>query len=73
VLESNPASERTHLWLAVTCAQVGREADAQWEIDQIVATNPETPVSRMRTLYPFTDPDDVARLIEGLHKADLTD
>ena len=73
VLESNPATERAHLWLAAAYAQVGREDDAEWEMEQVLATNPDVSVDRMRQLYSFTDPNDLAHLVDGLHKAGLTD
>lgn len=73
MLESNPASERAHLWLSAAYAQVGREDDAEWEVEQVLATNPDVSVDSMRQLYPFTDPDDLAHLVDGLRKAGLAD
>ena len=73
VIESNPAAERAHLWLAAAYAQVGRVDDAEWEMEQIQAANPDVSLKRVRNTYPFTNSADLAHLVEGLRKAGLTE
>lgn len=71
VLESNPAAERAHLWLAASYAQADRAEDAEWEVEQVIAENPDFSSERIRDSYPFQDPEDLARFVDGLHKAGL--
>jgi len=72
VLESNPATERAHLWLAAAYAQVGRGDDAEWEMEQVLSADPDVSEERIRDSYPFTDPVDLAHLVDGLRKAGLS-
>jgi len=70
-LESNPASERLHVWLAAAFAQAGKFEDAQWEAEQVRINNPQFSLTRVATLYPFKSKSDHDRLVEGLRKAGL--
>lgn len=71
VLTSNPGAERAHLWLAAALAHVGRLDDADWEVEQVLISNPELTLAQVRDSYPFKRPEDMQRLIDGLHKAGL--
>lgn len=73
VLESNPAAERVHLWMAAAYAQTGRKDAAAWEIDQARASNADLSLDRIRHAYPFKNPSDLEHLVAGLRKAGLTD
>ncbi len=71
-LESNPSSERMRVWLAAAYAQHGREDDAKWEAEQVLALNPDFSLQRIRQAFPFKDPADIERLLDGLHKAGIS-
>jgi len=71
VLMSNPAMERAHLWLAATYAQGGMQDDAEWEVEQVLTTNPELSIQRIRSSYPFTHSSDLQHFIAGLTKAGI--
>jgi adenylate cyclase len=71
VLDSNPAAERAHLWLAAAYAQAGRGDDAEWEMEQVLAEDPEISLEGIQDSYPFTNPDDLQHLVDGLRKAGL--
>lgn len=72
-LKSNPSSERLHVWLAASYAEAGNLDDARWEMEQIKLMNPEITLDRQRQAFPFTDPDDLERFLNGLRKAGLTE
>lgn len=72
-IESNPASERLHIWLAATYAQAGMVEDAKWEAEQVRMLNPDFSAPAMARVFPFKDPADRDHFIEGLRKASLTD
>ena len=66
VLESNPAAERAHIWLAAAFAQAGLHEDAEWEVDQVLMANPELSAERIQAAYPFTRAVDREHFIAGL-------
>lgn len=70
-IESNPAAERLHIWLAAAYAQSGRIEDAEWEIDEVLLANPEFSVDKLKRAFPFSDPADLENFMEGLRKAGL--
>jgi adenylate cyclase len=72
-LESNPASERLHVWLAAAYAQSGAIEEAEWEADQVLALNSDFSGKRMRQTFPFKDPTDREHFLEGLRKAGLSE
>jgi adenylate cyclase len=71
-LQSNPSAERLHVWLAAAYAQAGRRDDATWEAEQVLTLNPEFSLQRMQQSFPFQDPADLARFLDGLRMAGLT-
>ena len=70
-LETNPSSERMRVWLAAAYAQGGREDDAKWEADQVLALNPDFSMQRIRQAFPFKDPADMERFLDGLRIAGI--
>ena len=72
VLESNPAAERAHLWLAAAYAQAGRSDDAEWEVEQVYAADPDFSLERIRHVYPFSNPADLEHFLAGLSKAGIS-
>ena len=71
-LKSNPSSERLHIWLAATYAQTGQLEDAKWQIEQVKLVNPDLSLERQKQAFPFTDPADLDRFLNGLRDAGLT-
>ncbi|UCC57013.1 MAG: tetratricopeptide repeat protein, partial [Gammaproteobacteria bacterium] len=71
-LGSNPSSERMRVWLAAAYAQSGREDDARWEAEQVLTLNPDFSLERIRQAFPFKDPADIARFLDGLRIAGIT-
>jgi adenylate cyclase len=70
-IDSNPASERTHVWLAAALARSGKLDEARWEADQVRILNPEFSLQRIRASHPFAEPEDLERFIESLRLAGL--
>ncbi|MEN8133313.1 MAG: winged helix-turn-helix domain-containing tetratricopeptide repeat protein [Pseudomonadota bacterium] len=71
-IASNPASERLHVWLAAAYAQAGEIEEAEWEVDQILMLNPDFSLQRIQQAFPFKDPTDLERLLDGLRIAGLS-
>jgi adenylate cyclase len=57
------------VWLAAAYAQAGRREDASWEAEQVPTLNPEFSLQRMQESFPFQDPADLARFLDGLRMA----
>jgi TolB-like protein/DNA-binding winged helix-turn-helix (wHTH) protein len=70
-LVQNPTSERLRVWLAAAYAQAGRVEDARWELDQVRLVNPDFSLERIHGIFPFTDPEDLRRFLDGLRLAGL--
>jgi len=71
-LESNPASERIHVWLAAALARAGALDDARWEATQVRVLNPEFSLQRMEQSLPFSNPADRQHVIDSLRMAGLS-
>jgi len=70
-INSNPSSERLHVWLAAAYAQSGDIPNAKWEIEQVLFKNPDLSLARMRQAFPFSDQADLEHFLDGLRKAGL--
>ena len=68
-LASNPSSERLRVWLAAAYARAGREDDARWEAEQVLAQNPEFSLERIKQAFPFKDPADLEHFLGALRIA----
>jgi len=55
-LRRNPAHTRARLWLAAALAQLGRTEDAAWEVQELLAINPDFSLSRLLLAFPLKDP-----------------
>ena len=64
----HPTSQRLRVWLAATYAQLGQQADAEWEADQIFLEDPEFKVSRIAHVFPFKKDKDLNRFKAALSK-----
>jgi adenylate cyclase len=68
-LETNPTSERLHVWLAVAYAQSGNQKEAEWEVMEVLRLNPDFSLKRIAWATPFQDSKDMDHFLEGLRKA----
>ena len=68
-LKQNPSSQRLRVWLAATYAQTGRQEDAEWETEQVLVSDPNFSLKRLRQAFPFTDPVELDHIISALRKA----
>lgn len=72
-LESNPSSERLHVWLAASYVKANRIEDGRWEAEQVLADNPDFDIEKIKQAFPFTYPDDLERFLLALKQAGLGD
>jgi len=72
-LDSNPASERLHVWLAAAYAKSGDMEDAAWEKELILVENPDFKLSRIEKSFPFKNPEDREHFMDGLRLAGFSD
>lgn len=70
-IESNPTSERLHVWLAAAYAQSGDIEEAGWEATQVLTLNPGFSRVRIQKTFPFKSPADRKHFLDGLRKAGL--
>lgn len=68
-LERYPQSERLHLWLAATYAQIGESEQAEWEMDQVYALNPGFSPSFLEHDSAFRYQTDLENFLDGVRKA----
>lgn len=70
-LDSNPTSERSHVWLAATYGQSEQFDDADFEVEEILILDPVFSIQRARESVPLKNPIDIEHFIGGLQKAGL--
>lgn len=71
-LATNPGSQRLHVWMAAAYAQAGDTESAEWEVDQILTMDPNFSLKRIEATFPFKNPADRERILQGLRKAGLS-
>jgi len=54
--ERNPAHARARLWLAATRIKLGQDEEAAWEVQELLAINPDFSLSRLLLAFPLKDP-----------------
>jgi len=69
----NPTAERCHVWLAAALGQSEEFDEAASEIEQVLRVNPELSLARIKEMFPFKDPADLERFLDGLRKAGLSE
>lgn len=70
-LQRNPEFTVARRELAATYAHLGRIEDAEWEIEEVLANQPQLKLSDERSRTIFQAGADLDRYIEGLRKAGL--
>jgi len=70
-MSTNPTAERCHVWLAAALGQSERFDEAAFEIEQALKSNPDLSVAGIKEMFPFEDPTDLDRFLDGLRKAGL--
>ena len=67
----NPEDNQIRLWLAASYALMGNIEDAEWQVVEILADNPEYSIKDLRERIPFKNPEHLEKLSEGLKRAGL--
>ena len=70
-LQRNPTHVRARLWLAATFVLLGRYDDADWQIDEMRATNPNLNSANLLFAFPHKDPEVVDTFKKALLQLDL--
>ena len=70
-LERNPAHAPARLWLAATLSKLGRHDEAEWQVQELLALNPEFSLSRLLLAFPLKDPHQRDALIGALAQLGL--
>ena len=61
----------SHLGLAASYSELGREEEARAEIAEVLKINPQFSLEGMRQRWPYKDPADLERVLAALRKAGL--
>ncbi len=70
-LTLNPTTQRLRLWTAAAYAQAGFLDDAEWEMVELLALNPELSLGNVTRDFPFRDLHHMGQFLDGLLKAGL--
>jgi adenylate cyclase len=70
-LEHNPNAALPRLFLAASYRRLGRQEDADWEIQQILMNDPGVTRSQIARTLPFQDQAELGRLLADLQRAGL--
>ena len=66
----NPEGIQIRLWLAASYALLGDTDEAEWQISEALALNPEYTIKDLERL-PFKNPEHLEKLSEGMKRAGL--
>jgi adenylate cyclase len=67
----NPTLPLLRSWLAAAYAGAGRVEEAQWQVEELMALNPDFSLEHVTNVFPIRDPAYLDRLIADLRKAGL--
>lgn len=65
-LERNPTHPRARLWLAASLVQTGELDDARWELEELLAQNPDFSFENAAFGMPQKDPELLSRFFRAL-------
>jgi tetratricopeptide (TPR) repeat protein len=71
--ERSPTAQFVRWWLAASYAQVGRQDDAEWQVEELHLMGFEGTIATIMDTQPIRDPDYLALYEEGLRKAGFSD
>jgi adenylate cyclase len=72
-LQRNPAHTRARLWLAATLSRLGRPEEAEWEVQELLAIDPDFALSRLLMAFPLKDTRAREVLFDELARLELPD
>jgi tetratricopeptide (TPR) repeat protein len=67
----NPNALPIRLYLAASYAGAGRVDDAEWEMEEVKALNPNESISLLKATHSINDPQVMQRLVQDLRSAGL--
>ena len=67
----NPNFSSPHLHLVVSYSELGRDAEAQAEVVELLRISPQFSLEGFRRVMPFKDPASLERYLTALRKAGL--
>jgi tetratricopeptide (TPR) repeat protein len=67
----NPCTDSSHVWLAAIYGHQGRIEEARAEWDKALAVNPNYSLDERIKTWPYRNPADRERVVEGLRQAGL--
>jgi len=71
-LERNEYARNPRLFLIASLVAVGRNDDASWEMEKIIANSPETTIAHLKNNYPISaDEEKLEIFLDQLRKAGL--
>ena len=68
-VQRNPASDRVHLILAATYAELGQPEEAAWSVDEALSISPDISLAKERRGANYMRTSDLEHYIEALRKA----
>ena len=71
VLTINPSYMRARMWIVAARALAGDLEAAQWEVDELMVLSPEFDLDDLQFSFPFKDPRELDKFINGLETAGL--
>lgn len=71
VLDINPNYARARMWIASTLALGGDLERAEWEAIELSVLSPGLTLDRLAFAFPFKDPRELDKVLDGLRKAGL--
>ena len=69
----SPHHPLIRLWLAAAYAATGKVPDAEWQVEELTAQNPNMSLRYIKAICPFKDPAHLARFTGHLKQAGLSD
>jgi adenylate cyclase len=70
-IEHNEGVLYPRLFLAASYVRLGQQDDAEWEIEQVEITNPDTTLTHLANTFPIKNEDEMNTFLEDLRKAGL--
>ncbi len=69
VTSSNPNDIQGRVYLAATLSRLGRQDEAEWEVQEVLVLNPAFSLDELETRAPIRKTDQLKRLIADLRRA----